>query len=273
VAAVDPFPQVAGRGIAGLRAAGIEVVLGDDDLRTRAQELNIGFYSRVVRGRPWTRLKTAISLDGRTALPSGESRWITGPSARADGHAWRRRAGTVVTGVGTVLADDPSLDVRLVPSPRPPQRVIVDSHLRTPPDARVLKPPGRAWVATTSGDAERRARLEAAGAELIDVAAGADRRVALAQLLAALAGRSVNELHVEAGATLTGAFVKAGLADELLVYLAPALLGDGRGLASLGPLQDLDRAWRGRIVEVGTVGDDLRLRVRVEGATAWLPRA
>jgi diaminohydroxyphosphoribosylaminopyrimidine deaminase/5-amino-6-(5-phosphoribosylamino)uracil reductase len=147
VAIGDPFAQVAGAGLARLRAAGIEVVMADADIAQAAREINIGFFSRIERGRPWVRMKIAASLDGRTALPNGVSQWITGEPARTDGHAWRRRAAAVLTGIGTVLEDDPRLDVRLVPTPAQPLRVVVDSRLETPPAARLLQPPGHGvWI-------------------------------------------------------------------------------------------------------------------------------
>lgn len=261
VAVGDPFPQVAGAGLARLRAAGIEVVMADDDLAQAARELNIGFFSRVQRGRPWVRLKVAASLDGRTALPNGASQWITGPEARADGHAWRRRASAVLTGIGTVLADDPRLDVRLVPTPRQPLRVVLDSRLRIPLSARVLQPPGAALVCTAKG-ADTRA-LAAQGVEILSLPAAGDGRIDPVGVLQALAARGVNELHVEAGATLNGALLEAGLVDELLAYVAPSLLGDGRPFADLGPRTSLDQSVSMCFVEAVFIGSDLRLRARI----------
>ena len=261
VAVGDPFPQVAGAGLARLRAAGIAVEMADDDLARAARELNIGFFSRVQRGRPWVRLKVAASLDGRTALPNGASQWITGPEARADGHAWRRRASAVLTGIGTVLADDPRLDVRLVPTPRQPVRVVLDSRLRTPPAARVLQPPGAALVCGVEG-ADGRA-LAAQGVDVVTLPADADGRVQPAALLRLLAARGVNELHVEAGATLNGALLKAGLVDELLAYVAPSLMGTGRPFAELGPFTALDQSVSMCFVDAVFLGSDLRLRARI----------
>lgn len=238
VAAVeDPNPQVAGNGLARLRQAGIDVTLADAATAEAARELNIGFFSRMQRGRPFVRLKSAISLDGRTALPDGRSQWITGAAARSDGHAWRRRAGAVLTGIGTVLADDPRLDVRLVPTAMQPLRLVLDPAGRMPANARILQPPGQVRVIGPG-----RADLQA--------------------LLTGLAAEGINELHVEAGPTLSGAFLDAGLVDELLVYQAPVLLGDGRPLATLVPLADLGTARRWRLVEAVPVGQDLRLRLR-----------
>lgn len=269
VAAADPFPKVAGAGIARLRAAGIAVDLADDDIARAAQDVNIGFFSRVLRRRPWVRLKAAASLDGVTALANGQSQWITGAAARTDGHAWRRRAGAVLSGIGTVLADDPRLDVRLVPSMLQPLRVIVDSRLRLPTTARLLEPPGRVLLVTASTDEAARAALVARGAEVVALT-GRDGRVDLPVLLDGLAERGVNELHVEAGATLNGALLAAGLVDEVLLYLAPQLLGSGRPIAQFAPLQRLDDAVRLHVVDIARVGDDLRLRARLHDPAPWL---
>ena len=258
----DPFPQVAGQGAARLRAAGIAVEQGL--LAREAREINIGFFSRIVRGRPWVRLKVAVSLDGRTALSNGVSQWITGPAARADGHAFRRRAGAVLTGVGTVLDDDPRLDVRLVETPRQPLRVVVDSRLETPPAARVLAPPGPVLLYAAQPQAERAAALQARGAE-IAFAAGQGGTVDLAAMLADLARRGVNELHVEAGHKLNGSLVREGLVDEFLVYMAPRLLGVGRELAAFGPLERLEDALALRWASIERIGDDLRLIARPPG--------
>jgi diaminohydroxyphosphoribosylaminopyrimidine deaminase / 5-amino-6-(5-phosphoribosylamino)uracil reductase len=268
VATGDPFPAVAGAGLARLRAAGLQVVLAGGELGRASQELNIGFFSRVLRGRPWVRLKAAASLDGRTALPNGRSQWITGPEARADGHAWRRRAGAVLSGIGTVLADDPRLDVRLVPTVLQPLRVVVDSQLRLPPDARTALPPGQLMLVTTA-TGEALERLRERGIECVTLP-GADGRIDLPALLSLLAGRGVNELHVEAGATLNGALWQAGLVDELLLYVAPCLLGDGVPVARLPPLQALDGVARWQFTEARTVGADLRLRLRAADPAEWL---
>ncbi|MEP7100277.1 MAG: bifunctional diaminohydroxyphosphoribosylaminopyrimidine deaminase/5-amino-6-(5-phosphoribosylamino)uracil reductase RibD, partial [Burkholderiales bacterium] len=192
----DPFPLVAGQGAARLRAAGIEVIEGE--LADEAHELNIGFFSRVRHGRPWVRLKAAVSLDGRTALNNGVSQWITGPAARADGHAYRKRAGAVLTGVGTVQDDNPRLDVRLVETVLQPLRVVVDSRLDTPPASRILDAPGRALIYAAAPDEARRTALETRRAE-IALAPGANGKVDLAAMLVDLAARGINELHVEAG--------------------------------------------------------------------------
>jgi diaminohydroxyphosphoribosylaminopyrimidine deaminase/5-amino-6-(5-phosphoribosylamino)uracil reductase len=258
----DPFPLVAGEGLKRLKAAGIEVQLGL--LADEAHEINIGFFSRVLRKRPWVRLKSAVSLDGRTALPNGVSQWITGDLARADGHAWRKRASAVLTGVGTVLEDNPRLDVRLVETPRQPLRVIVDSRLDTPASARILEPPGPVLIYAASPDKLHKEALLARGAE-IALAPGAGGKVDLASMLADLAQRGVNELHVEAGHKLSGSFVREGLVDEFLVYQAPKLLGEGQGLASFGPIERLEDALALRFVSVERLGNDLRLIARPLG--------
>jgi diaminohydroxyphosphoribosylaminopyrimidine deaminase / 5-amino-6-(5-phosphoribosylamino)uracil reductase len=264
----DPFPLVAGQGLARLRAAGVEVITLDGTaLQQQATDINVGFVSRITRGTPWVRLKTAVSLDGRTALADGSSQWITGAAARADGHSFRKRASAVLTGVGTVLADDPRLDVRLVPTPAQPLRVVLDSSLRTPAAARILDEPGRVLLVAAAGAAPAAAAdaLRARGAELLLQAPAADGRVDLPSLLQALAARGVNELHVEAGERLSGAFLQAGLVDELLVYQAPVLVGPGRGLAALPPLARLADAARWRYTSVTPVGADLRLLARRDG--------
>jgi diaminohydroxyphosphoribosylaminopyrimidine deaminase/5-amino-6-(5-phosphoribosylamino)uracil reductase len=260
VAVEDPNPLVAGQGAARLRAAGIIVETGP--LADAARELNIGFFTRMQRGRPWVRLKAAVSLDGRTALNNGVSQWITGPAARADGHAYRRRAGAVLTGVGTVLDDNPRLDVRLVETVLQPLRVIVDSRLETPPLSRILDAPGRVLIYAASPDAPGRVALESRGVQ-IALAPGPNAKVDLPAMLADLAARGVNELHVEAGHKLNGSFVREGLVDEFLIYMAPRLIGMGRELAAFGPLQALTDAVALRFTSVEFVGDDLRLLARV----------
>lgn len=255
----DPFPRVAGQGALMLRAAGIEVIEGE--LAEEARELNIGFFSRIQRGRPWVRLKAAVSLDGRTALSNGVSQWITGAAARADGHAFRKRAGAVLTGAGTVHEDNPRLDVRLVATVLQPRRVIVDSRLETPPASRILDEPGCALIYAAAPDAARRAALEARGAE-IALVPGASGKVDLHAMLADLAARGVNELHIEAGHKLNGSFVREGLVDEFLIYMAPKLIGLGRELAAFGPLERLQESLALRFVSVTPIGDDLRIIAR-----------
>ena len=265
IAIEDPNPLVAGRGIARLRAAGIVVEVVGGEWGAASRELNIGFFSRMQRGRPWVRMKVAASLDGRTALDSGASQWITGEAARADGHAWRKRAGAVLTGIGTVRDDDPRLDVRLVATARQPLRVVVDSRLEISPAARVLQPPGAALVYTTSDDVARAAALASDTVEVARAPADAGGKTDLAALLDDLARREVNELHVEAGEKLNGSLLRAGLVDELLVYIAPRLLGPGRGIAAIGPLASLADSLDFEIVDVERVGPDLRLRLRPPG--------
>jgi diaminohydroxyphosphoribosylaminopyrimidine deaminase/5-amino-6-(5-phosphoribosylamino)uracil reductase len=255
----DPNPLVAGRGASRLRAAGIEVTSGAG--AEAARELNIGFFSRMERKRPWVRLKIAASLDGRTALPNGVSQWITGDAARTDGHAWRRRASAVLTGVGTVVDDNPRLDVRLVPTPRQPLRVVVDSRLAAPLAARIFDAPGSVLVYAASPSAERSAAYTERGIEVVNVPAANDK-VDLAAMLVDLAARGVNELHVEAGHKLSGSFVHERLVDEVLLYIAPKLLGSGLDMASFGPLSDLADAVELRFHQIDRVGDDLRVLAR-----------
>lgn len=272
VAAIsDPNPRVAGQGFERMRAAGIAVEVGPGGSESR--ELNLGFFSRMVRRQPWVRVKAAASLDGHTALPNGASQWITGEAARADGHAWRARGSAVLTGVGTVLADNPRLDVRLAPNAtdlaRQPALVIVDSTLRTPPDARLFDVAERpVWFYTASTDASRTAALAARGAD-VRCLADAQGRVDLQGLMADLARREVNELHVEAGHQLNGALMRAGVVDEWLLYLAPKLLGAGTGLANDpfgdGPLESLAGAAALEFRHVELLGPDLRILARMAG--------
>lgn len=258
----DPNPKVAGQGFARLRAAGIAVEVGPGAEQSR--ELNIGFFSRMVRGIPWVRMKVAASLDGQTALDSGASQWITSEAARADGHAWRARACAVLTGIGTVLEDDPRLDVRLVETSRQPHLVVVDSRLETPLDAQLFVPGRQLFIYTAITDAARRAALEARGATVLPCA-GPDGKVNLAAMLRDLAAREVNELHVEAGHKLNGSLLREGLVDEFLVYLAPKLLGAGRGMVNIGPLAELSQAVPLEFRETTQIGPDLRLLARIPG--------
>ena len=259
----DPNPRVAGQGLARLRAAGIEVQVGPGAVVSR--ELNTGFFSRMQRQRPWVRLKVASSLDGRTALPNGVSQWITSEAARADGHAWRARACAVLTGIGTVLRDNPQLDARAPGVTRQPMLVIADSRLRTPTDARLWDVPGRrVCVVSARANAEREAALRARGADVLALA-GTDGQIDLPALLAELARREVNEVHVEAGAQLNAALWRAGLVDELLLYQAPVLLGEGPGLAALGPFTELAQGLQLEYISADRVGPDLRILARVTG--------
>ena len=259
IALRDPNPLVSGRGASRLEAAGIVVQWSGGADQSR--DLNIGFVARMERGRPWLRLKAAISLDGRTALADGTSQWITGEAARSDGHAWRKRASAVLTGVGTVREDDPRLDVRLVATARQPLRVVVDSRLETPPTARILAAPGSVLVYAAVDDAERQQAIEGQGAE-VALLPGAAGKVDLAAMLADLGRRGVNELHVEAGEKLNASLLAAGLVDELLVYVAPRLIGSGRGLAALAPIARLEEALGFAFMGVERVGTDLRLLLR-----------
>ncbi|MCM5679655.1 bifunctional diaminohydroxyphosphoribosylaminopyrimidine deaminase/5-amino-6-(5-phosphoribosylamino)uracil reductase RibD [Schlegelella sp. S2-27] len=262
VAVADPNPLVAGRGIERLRAAGIQVDVGL--LADEARELNLGFFSRMVRRRPWVRMKIAASLDGRTALDDGTSQWITSPEARADGHQWRARAGALLTGIGTVLEDDPRLDVREVETPRQPLRVVVDSRLQTPASARILQPPGDVLVYAASEETARAGPLRATGAEVACLP-NPHGKVDLLAMLNDLAARGVNELHVEAGHKLNGSFVREDLVDEYLVYLAPRLLGRGRDMLDFGPLVALRDAPQLEFLEIERIGPDLRIRARPPG--------
>ena len=254
----DPDPRVAGTGFAELAAAGVEVATGV--LEEQARVLNRGFVSRFERGRPWVRCKLAATLDGRTATAAGESRWITGEAARADVHRLRAQAGAVLAGIGTVLSDDPRLDARVEDADclAPPMRVIVDSRLRTPPAARMFSTPGRVLVAT-SRDASAVSGLLDAGAEVVSLPDG-EGRVALDDLMAALAERGVNEVHTECGPTLSGALLESGLVDEVVVYLAPALLGDAaRGMFTLPRVAAMRDRIGLEITGVERVGADLRI--------------
>ena len=256
-ATADPNPRMTGESLSALRAAGVDVDSGvcEDD----AREINIGYIRRMADGRPWVRIKMAASLDGRTALADGASQWITGPEARADGHAWRARACAVLTGIGTVLQDDPQMTVRAVATPRQPRRIIVDRHAQTPHGAKILQG-DPVWIFT--GDPPPTPfppHVEAIS--LPD----ARRRVDLAAMLDELGRRQINELHVEAGAKLAGALLAQGLADELLLYFAPCLLGDhARGMFTLPPLASLDARIALDIREWTRLGDDWRLVARLK---------
>ncbi|MEC5212060.1 diaminohydroxyphosphoribosylaminopyrimidine deaminase/5-amino-6-(5-phosphoribosylamino)uracil reductase [Polaromonas sp. CG_9.5] len=258
----DPNPLVAGQGFERLRAAGIEVEVGPGAAESR--ELNIGFFSRMIRRTPWVRMKMAASLDGTTALANGQSQWITSPDARADGHAWRARASAVLTGIGTVLEDNPRLDVREVQTPRQPHIVVVDSRLQTPLDAHLFIA-GRDCIiyAAVQNDAKK-AALEARGATVV-MLPDAYGKVDLAAMMKDLGAREINELHVEAGSKLNGSLIRAGLVDEFLLYLAPKLLGPGQGMAAFGPLQSLADAVALQFQSIDRVGADLRIVARVAG--------
>jgi diaminohydroxyphosphoribosylaminopyrimidine deaminase/5-amino-6-(5-phosphoribosylamino)uracil reductase len=255
----DPNPLVAGQGLEILRNAGIAVESGL--LETEARELNIGFVSRMTRGRPWLRLKVAMSLDGKTALNNGVSQWITGPEARRDAHAWRARSCAVLTGFGTVRDDNPRLNVRDVTTTRQPRPIVVDSRLETPLDARLLE--GGALIFAARHDAGKIAALTSRGAE-VAVLPDAAGKVDLAAMLTDLGKRGISEVLVEAGAKLNGSLLRSGLVDELLIYQAPLLLGDkARGMADLPELVELAGAHRLVITDRCMVGIDQRILARL----------
>jgi diaminohydroxyphosphoribosylaminopyrimidine deaminase/5-amino-6-(5-phosphoribosylamino)uracil reductase len=261
----DPNPSVSGRGLALLRQAGIEVRCGL--LENEARELNLGFVSRMTRGRPWVRMKIAASFDSRTALPSGESQWITSAAARADGHAWRARACAVLTGIGTVLEDDPQMTVRAVETPRQPLRVLVDSKLGVPLEARILQ--GDPILIVCALDQldqhEKAAALREIGAEVVALP-NAHGKVDLPGLLQLLGQRGINELHVEAGYKLNGSLIREGCVDEVLAYLAPTLLGDGPGMFGITPPASLAERTLLNFHAVDRIGDDIRILARFGSA-------
>ena len=256
----DPNPLVAGKGLAQLQQAGIAVASGL--LAEQAEALNPGFVARMRDGKPFVRCKLAMSLDGRTAMASGESKWITGAAARADVHRLRARSSAIMSGIGTVLADDPSLTVRLENdelAPRQPLRVVLDPHLSTPPGARFLQQPGCSLIATACEESAPRLALEAAGAEVVHLPQGPDA-IDLHALMGLLAERQVNEVLLETGAVLSGALLHAGIIDELVIYMAPKLMGDGgRGLFHTPGLEKLADAVPLRIADIRPIGDDWRI--------------
>lgn len=256
----DPNPRVSGGGASRLSAAGIQVSGGL--LADAARALNPGFLSRMERGRPWLRLKLAASLDGRTALASGESRWITGDAARADVQRLRARSSALLTGAATVRRDDPRLDVRIPEATRQPLRVVLDTQLRTSPSARIVPPPGQLLLLTASADKARRMALEEAGAQVAILPAGPGG-LDLAAAMRHLAGLEVNELQAECGPALAGALLSARLVDELVLYLAPTLLGsDARPLASLPGIASMAERMQLAILDLCRVGPDLRVTLR-----------
>lgn len=266
VALLDPNPLVAGKGVASLRAAGVKVnVLPEThEVAVAARELNIGFISRMVRKRPWVRMKIAASLDGKTALNNGDSQWITSDAARHDGHLWRARASALLTGIGTVQEDNPQLNVRGVPTAHQPKVVVVDSRAETPPEARLFIDERPTWIYTALPDSPRHAALKERGATL-HCLPDPHGKVNLAAMLTDLAAREVNELHVEAGHKLNGSLIRAGLVDEFLIYLAPSMLGQGRDMAQWGPLTALSDALALEYTSVERVGPDLRIIARPPG--------
>ncbi|MDD2741059.1 MAG: bifunctional diaminohydroxyphosphoribosylaminopyrimidine deaminase/5-amino-6-(5-phosphoribosylamino)uracil reductase RibD [Rhodocyclaceae bacterium] len=255
----DPNPLVAGKGLALLAAAGIDVA--SDLLENEARELNIGFVSRMTRGRPWLRLKTAASLDGKTALNNGLSQWITGPDARRDGHRFRARACAILTGIGTVRDDDPQLSVRDVETTRQPLRVVVDSKLEIPLTARILQD-GNTLVVGAVEDAEKVELLRSTG-NSVEILPNDSGKVDLKALLELLAQRGINEVHAEAGFKLNGSLLREGLVDELLLYLAPCLIGhEASGLFNLPELTSLDGKRQLQIRDLRQLGEDIRLIAR-----------
>lgn len=259
VAAIaDPNPLVSGQGLARLQAAGIQVTCGVEEVQAR--EINIGFLSRMQRGKPWVRLKAAASLDGMTALHNGQSQWITGDEARADGHFWRARACAILTGIGTVLADDPQLTVRAIDTLRQPKRIVIDSRLQISPHARVLDGGGTLIVAAQADPAKEKI-LRDLGNEVI-LLSNQSGKVDLAALMQELGKREINELHVEAGFKLNGSLIREGCVDEILLYLAPSLLGDAQGMFNLPELTSLQQKKSLAFHSVKQIGDDLRILAR-----------
>lgn len=255
----DPNPLVSGKGNERLKQSGIAVETGL--FAEEARELNVGFVSRMTRGLPWVRLKVAASLDGKTALANGRSQWITGEAARRDGHHWRARACAVLTGAGTVRDDDPRLTVRDVPTTRQPLRVVVDSKLETPPAAKILEG-GGVLVAAAREDKAKIAALRAKGAEVI-VMPNSEGKVELGDLFRELARREMNEVHVEAGLRLNGSLLREGFVDELLLYLAPSIIGDkAQGMFELPELADLAGRRQLVIRDLCAVGSDIRVMAR-----------
>ncbi|MFZ0256897.1 MAG: bifunctional diaminohydroxyphosphoribosylaminopyrimidine deaminase/5-amino-6-(5-phosphoribosylamino)uracil reductase RibD [Gammaproteobacteria bacterium] len=267
-AMVDPNPQVAGQGLRALEAGGIVVECGL--LEREARKLNVGFVSRMQRGRPFVRCKLAMSLDGRTAMATGESQWITGAPARQDVQRLRARSSAILTGIGTVLADDPSLNVRWQeldessPPLRQPLRIVLDPQLQISPRAKLLQLPGRTLIVTTSDSAQRRIELLAAGAEIVSLP-GTPDAIDLSALMSLLADRAANEVLLESGATLSGAMLRAGLIDELVIYAAPLLLGSGaRGLFQLPELRRMEQRIALKINDIRAVGKDWRFTAQIQ---------
>jgi len=262
----DPNPLVSGKGFEILRAAGIEVRCGL--LEKEARELNLGFVSRMTRKRPWVWLKLAVSIDGQSALTDGQSKWITSEIARRDGHVWRARACAILSGVGTVHHDDPLLNVRFVPTTRQPPRILVDSRLEVDLGSRLVRSAGTGspvWIAYAHANAQKAQELEDRGCELLFLP-NADKKVDLPVLMFELGKRGINELHVEAGNRLNASLIREGCADELLIYLAPCLLGQGQPMIGLPAVESLAKRLRLVFHEVERIGPDLRIRARFEDA-------
>lgn len=261
VAAIeDPNGKVAGKGFERLKAAGIDVVSGV--LSKQAREMNRGFLSRFERNRPWVRMKIAASLDGKTALSNGDSQWITSEAARKDGHEWRMRADAIMTGIGTVIKDNPRLNVRLPDVIRQPVRVVVDSQLKTPIDARVLDEGGDTWIFSANASPYKIEALQEKGVTVFSVINDTGR-VDLADMMRVLAENEINEVHVEAGSTLNGTLIQGGFVDELLIYMAPCFLGSGRNMVSLNDIDKLSDKIAFQFDEITPVGNDIRIIARL----------
>ncbi len=259
IAMRDPNPRVNGGGVERLQAAGVEVETGL--MAQEAESLNAGFVMRMRNGRPWMRIKSAISLDGRTALPGGDSKWISSEDSRRDVQRWRARSSAILTGIGTVLADDPLMNVRLDAPVIQPLRVIADSRWRTPPESRIV---ADARTSLVAGDrsVKVRANLEESGVECLPLPASGGR-IELSMLLKKLAEREINEVQVEAGSQLCGALLKERLVDEILIYQAPVLLGEGGpGPFALGSLESMADRTHLEVLETIKLGDDLRIRLQ-----------
>lgn len=259
IAMLDPNPEVAGRGVNALQAAGIEVTVGVE--LHAALALNIGFVSRMLLKRPWLWLKIAASLDGCTALADGSSKWITGTAARNDGQHFRARSCLILTGIGTVLADDPLLNVRAIPTVRQPIRAIVDSQCRLPLDAAIING-DPIWLFVTHVTAQKRALLAQKNVKVITIKSSPTGKVDLHAMMDWIGQQPVNEIHVEAGAELNGALIEAGLVDELVYYLAPKLLSAGRPIAQFRPLSHLEQAPFFEIMDHRIIGADIRMTMR-----------
>lgn len=257
---VDPNPLVSGEGFRRLKDANIQVDVGLLEKETR--QLNAGFFSRMEKGRPFVRLKMASSLNGKAALANGKSQWITHESARRDVHNWRGKADVIITGIGTVLADNPQMNVRLANVSHQPIRIILDSSLRTPLDATILNS-GKTWIFSVNASPEKIKALESKGVRVINNNQNQTGRVDLADVMVELAKESINEVYVEAGPILSGAMLQAGFVDEVLLYLAPSFIGGGKDMASLKEMHSLSESIHMRFTSVTTIGEDIRVIAEV----------